>query len=352
VPGGSSARAFFVSRIAVRGSGFDVTKQRLDVGLEEGHVTVLETPSVEGRGVRGSLLPPYSLVGADDAPVVVVLGGISATRHVVSSSERSGWWGAIAGHGCAIDTNRVRVLGFDFIDGGRDAAGRPRRVVTTGDQAACLDRILRANGIDRVHAIVGSSYGGMVALAFAERFPDQVDRLVVISAAHESHPMSTALRTLQRRIVELGLETNTAAEAMSIARGLAMTTYRTAAEFATRFASEPVAIDGNDARFEVDDYLRDRGRRFAETMPVERFLALSLSGDLHRVDPSRITVPTTLVAAEGDAIVPRQQIEALATQLNAPTKLVHLQTKVGHDAFLVETDKVSAVVTSALQLTH
>ena len=83
-------------------------------------------------------------------------------------------------------------------------------------------------------------------------------------------------------------------------------------------------------------------------MRPERFLALSLSTDLHRVDPSRITTPTTLVAAEGDTIVPREQIVALAAGLAGARELVELHTRVGHDAFLVETTKVSAILAAAL----
>jgi homoserine O-acetyltransferase len=188
----------------------------------------------------------------------------------------------------------------------------------------------------------------MVALAFAERFGARVDRLVVFSAAHESHPMSTALRTLQRRVVELGLETGRADEAMSIARGLAMTTYRTAGEFAARFATTPISASRNDARFEVDEYLRSRGDHFAASVGPERFLALSLSTDLHRVDPEHITTPTTLIAAEGDTIVPRAQLKELAAGLAGPVHLVDLPTTVGHDAFLVETERVSGILSAAL----
>ena len=326
--------------------GFDVTRQpRLDVGPEES-VTGLETLSpAASRAPRGTLLPRYTLVGATDAPVIVVLGGISATRHVTGDE---GWWNGVAGDGRAIDTTRFRMLGLDFMDAGRDATGRPRRIVTTHDQALWLARILRTIGVSRVHAIVGASYGGMVALAFAERFAAQVARLIVLSAAHEAHPMSTALRTLQRRIVELGLETGRAAESMAIARGLAMTTYRTAAEFAERFEPGPLTRTSNDARFPVDAYLRDRGERFAAAVRPERFLALSLSTDLHQVDPARITTRTTLVAAEGDTIVPRDQLEALAAQLPDTCRLVHLPTRVGHDAFLVETAQVSSIVSAAL----
>lgn len=310
----------------------------------------------EARGT-GSI-PRYTLVGKTDAPIVVVLGGISATRHVVFGpstplgarfSASPGWWSSIAGEGKAIDITRFRVLGLDFMDGGRDATGRPRRTVTTHDQALFLARVLRSIGVEKVRAVVGSSYGGMVALAFAERFPAMLDRLVAISAPHESHPMSTALRTLQRRVVELGLDTGRAADALSIARGIAMTTYRSAGEFAERFSTLPIPdARRGEPQFPVDAYLRDRGARFVEAMRPERFLALSLSTDLHRVDPSRITTPTTVVAAEGDTIVPRQQLDQLAARLRGASHFQEIPTRVGHDAFLVETARVSAIVSAAI----
>jgi homoserine O-acetyltransferase len=198
-----------------------------------------------------------TIVGRNGAPVVVALGCTSATPHVVygDAPSKPGWWANIAGEGRAIDLKRFRVLGLDFMDGGRDSVGRPRRTVTTHDQARFLAHVLSSIGIEQVHAVVGCSYGGMVALAFAERFPERLDRLVAISAPHESHPMSTALRTLQRRVVELGLDTRRASDALSIARGIAMTTYRTAAEFGNRFSPIPIAVGPRrEPQFEVDAY--------------------------------------------------------------------------------------------------
>lgn len=313
-------------------------------------MTVITPTEARGQAERRSALPRYTLVGRTDAPVVVVLGGISASRHVVfgETGAEAGWWSGVAGEGKSIDIQRFRVLGLDFMDGGRDAAGRPRRVVTTHDQANFLARVLRSVGVERVHAVVGASYGGMVALAFAEQFPRMLDRLVAISAPHESHPMSTALRTLQRRVVELGLDTGRGTDALSIARGIAMTTYRTAAEFGERFSSTPLVGDRGQPQFEVDAYLRNRGARFVATTRPERFLALSLSTDLHRVDPSRITAPITIVAAEGDSIVPREQLDTLASRVSGARNLIELPTRVGHDAFLVETARVSSILSAAL----
>lgn len=287
----------------------------------------------------------YEIIGPADAPVIVALGGISATRHT------SAWWSDIVGDGKAIDTQRYRVLGIDFIDGGRRSDGRPRRTVTTHDQADAIVGILDTLGIDRVHAFVGASYGGMVGLAFAERYPERIARLVAISAPHEPHPMSTALRALQRRIVKLGLETGRTRSALAIARGLAMTTYRSAQEFSERFDTAPETLQENDAEFAVESYLEHHGARFADTWSAERFLALSLSGDLHRVDPSRITTPTVIVAAEGDAIVPGEQLERLAASIAAPTRLIHLASKHGHDAFLTEPESLGRILEIAIATT-
>src|SRR4051812_3425259 len=148
-------------------------------------LNALPSRSLTDRGVQ---LPRYTLVGRTDAPIIVVLGGISATRHVAfgpTPGER-GWWQSIVGEGKAIDLQEFRVLGIDFIDGGRDATGRPRRAVTTHDQAGWVARVLRAVGASRIHAAVGASYGGMVALALAESHPELVERLIVISAPHEA----------------------------------------------------------------------------------------------------------------------------------------------------------------------
>jgi homoserine O-acetyltransferase len=294
----------------------------------------------------------YELTGAAGAPVVLALGGISATRHVLSNEEDSspGWWEGIGGPGRALDPLVRRVLGVEFLDGDCDANGAPARAVTTHEQAAAIVDLLDALDIEQLDAAVGASYGGMVALALAERWPERVRRLVVISAAHEPHPMSTALRSVQRATVTLGLKTGEPTEAMIIARALAMTTYRSAREFAERFPPPASRGDGSESagEFEIERYLRHAGERFAERMSPARFLALSLSGDLHRVEPERVVVPTTLIAAQGDTLVPPAQMRELAARLCNLQGFHTLRSRRGHDAFLTETGRLSRLLTSIL----
>jgi homoserine O-acetyltransferase len=56
-------------------------------------------------------------------------------------------------------------------------------------------------GIERLHAAVGASMGGMLSLAAAAMYPEKVGRVVSISAACSSHPTAIALRYMQRRIL-------------------------------------------------------------------------------------------------------------------------------------------------------
>ena len=275
----------------------------------------------------------HELIGPPGAPVVVALGGISASRHV------AGWWGAdVVGDGAFIDTSRFRILGLDYIDSGTGQDGRPNWSVTTHDQADALAGALDEIGIDAIHTLVGASYGGMVALAFAERYPERVEQLVVISAPARPHPMSTALRSIQRRIVEQGLETDRPREGLALARALAMTTYRSAAEFSARFVDP----------FEAESYVLEQGAKFADRFAPSRFLALSLSCDLHAVNPASIATPALFIAADGDTIVPRAQMESLALEWGGPSRLVHVPAKTGHDAFLAESHLFGPLIERAL----
>src|SRR6185437_4068697 len=107
-------------------------------------------------------LPSYEVTGPPAAPLVVALGGISASRHVTSTVDDTsdGWWQDLVGEGRAIDTNVYRVLSLDYIDGGSTKDGQPAALVSTYDQADALARVLDTLRIERIHAIVGASYGG------------------------------------------------------------------------------------------------------------------------------------------------------------------------------------------------
>ena len=276
-------------------------------------------------------------IGNPDGKTIMVLGGISADRFVADGGRYGhGWWGQNVHAGGPIDLNKYKVIGYDFapnIDAECDLCP-----VTTRDQAGRIAILLDALKIDRLDAFVGSSYGGMCGLALAQHHLQRVKNLCIISAAHRPFPIGVAWRGIQRRIVRLALEAGTPEKGLKLARELAMTTYRTPTEFAHRFDLEETS--SNPALFDICDYLGSRGDVFAQTSDAKRFLVMSESIDLHRIEPEAISTPTLLMTAISDQIAPLPEMRELCDRLGGPSELFTFTSLFGHDAFLKEYDTI------------
>lgn len=325
-----------------------------EIAVREG---ILELPgefSLYHGGTLAGMRVAWRMVGPASAPVVCALGGISANRRVcVTEDPHQGWWSQIAGPERALEVSRFRVLSFDYIGGSGESTGPEEGgafpSISSYDQAEVLVGVLNHLGIKSLRAIAGGSYGGMVALAFGERYPERVLQLLVIGAADRAHPMATAWRSVQRRIVRFAAQSGQAREGLQLARALAMSTYRSTEEFAARFAGLPDHT-AQGFVFPVEDYLFSRGADYATRYRPESFLCLSESIDLHRVDASRIFVPVAAVAIREDQLVPLADIRSLVARL--PSGRLHeLSSIYGHDAFLKESEQLRPIFHAALGAT-
>lgn len=276
----------------------------------------------------------FRLHGPPGAPLVVALGGISASRNI----QR--WWPELYGASCGLDPQQFRILGLDWF--GR--CWPNGQCVTTDEQGRLLAGVLDHLGIARVRLLVGASYGAMVGLAFAARYRDRLDELLAISGADQAHPMAMARRRIQRAIVHLGETAGCKEEGLVLARALALTTYRPLELFEQRFAdSNPQQVGAA-----ISDYFDYQGRKFLESFNGERYCCLSESLDLHRVVPESIECPVTLVGVDSDELVPFAQLEKLADRLGGKCRLSLIKSHFGHDAFLKEPEIVNDLICGIL----
>jgi homoserine O-acetyltransferase len=319
------------------------------IRVEEGLAPIPSDFRLEhgGRVVDGRIA--YRLFGRPGRPVIVVLGGISADRRVAApeADAAKGWWDWMVGVDRPLDLRDHQVLSIDWLCGRGDSSGRIVEaapvaghapavpLLTPTDQASTLDLVTRHLGLGPLCAVIGASYGGSVALAFAATHPDRVQRTLVIGAADRSHPLATALRVVQRRIVQRGLDAGDEAAGVALGRALAMTTYRSDVEFEQRFAGPPT-ISGGAVHFPVEDYIDHHGKTFARRFTAAQFLCLSQSSDLHFVDAENVRSPVTLVSTDPDFIAPRWQLEDLARRMGAGHELIKVSSRHGHDAFLTD----------------
>ncbi|HUN73315.1 MAG TPA: alpha/beta fold hydrolase [Steroidobacteraceae bacterium] len=318
---------------------------------------VLEIPDEwvlhHGGRISGARIA-WRLSGPANAPIVCAMGGIWCDRRLFDPEDpRAGCWREVVGPGRPLDSRRFRILSFDYLGGSGDSTGpQPGEKfpsISTYDQAEALARVLASLQIRSLRAIVGGSYGGMVALAFAERYPEQTAELFIVSAADRPHAMAVAWHSVQRQIVRFAIECGRPQEGLRLARAVALSLYRSSEEFAARFPVLPVAVKEQFV-FPVERYLFPETADLDGGLRAESFLCLSESLDLHQMDATRVFVPTMAVAAREDQLVPIADVRALVARMGS-AQLREISSIHGHDAYLREPEQLRGMLASALAAT-
>lgn len=317
---------------------------------------------------------------------VLIFTGLSPSAHAASSTAdpTPGWWEDMVGPGRPIDTRRLYVICVNSLGSHfgstcpastNPATGEPYRltfpVLTVEDIARGGHEVMRHLGIERLAYVIGPSLGGMTALAFAALFPDALDRLVSISAAARSTPFAIALRSLQREIIRKDPDWQEGnyplnggpVTGIRLARKLGMITYRSAAEWQTRFGRERATQErkpgdpfGMD--FEVESYLENHAIKFTGQFDPNAYLYLSRAMDLFDLadhgDGSvaealrRFKVKRALIiGVETDLLFPVEQQQELADGLRGggrEVEFARLASIQGHDSFLVDMDRFRPVI--------
>ena len=337
---------------------------------------------------RGGLLPEVEIayetwgrLTPERDNAVLLFTGLSPDAHAASSAEasRPGWWEYMVGPGKPIDTDRFFVvcansLGSCFGSTGPASvdprSGRPYGVdfpeLSIEDIAVADHALLQALEIPRLRAVVGASLGGMAALAFASRFPDQVDNLAVLSAAAHASPFAIAIRSLQREIIRSDPAWLAGAyppgegprNGMRLARKLGLTSYRSAREWQQRFARRRLEqADPSGAEFQIEAYLEANAKKFAETFDANCYLYLSRAmdwfdladaeGNLDAALSAMTARRVLVVGVESDFLFPLEQQRALAEAFRRNGREVTftaLPSIQGHDAFLVDEARFAPVL--------
>ncbi|MCW8889774.1 MAG: alpha/beta hydrolase [Sedimenticola sp.] len=120
-------------------------------------------------------------------PTLLLMPGLTANAHSFDGLVAKGL------------TQSVRLLAVDLR--GRGLSDKPASGYTLADHALDILGLLDHLGLSQV-ILGGHSYGGLLSMYIAHRYPERVEKLVVIDAAAEMHPDTRKL--IQPAIDRLG----------------------------------------------------------------------------------------------------------------------------------------------------
>ena len=348
------------------GAGPEASRPHAPSPFDTGGVVVREVgPFALGDG---TILPALRVAYRHDGPGPAEASQVLVIHALTGSADAAGdWWAPLIGPGRALDTTRVGVLCANLLGGcygttgptTPDAlTGRPWGAafpaISTRDQARAQWALLDALGIERLALVTGGSLGGMVALEVALERPEAVGEVLPIAA-----PAATGALAIAWNGIQLELVRRLGEEGLDLARRLAMTTYRSEADFDHRFG-RAVEPDGTPS---ITGYLAYQGRKLVGRFDPETYRVLVEAMDRHDAGAGRgglgpalarladHGVRLTGLGIPGDALFGPAQVRSLvdaAAAEGAHARYLELWSSKGHDAFLVEWDQLAEIVGEVL----
>ncbi len=297
-----------------------------------------------------------------------------------------GWWSGFIGPGKALDTDRFAVLCVNYLGGCYGSTG-PRSLnpstgspygssfpdVTLTDVVDSQVRLADELGIEKFHAVVGGSVGGLMCAVLATRYPERVEMVIPIAAGLEV----TSLQVLHNFEQMFAIVTDPAFKGgdyypgpgpelgLSLARMIGHKTFVSLDALRERARDEIVEhedLGGYRVGHTLESYMLHQAQKFTRRFDANtylRIMTLWQQFDLAR----EVGAPVEELLArcrdqrwmvftiDSDVcFYPDEQEQMVGSLMSAdvPVRRFTVHSNKGHDSFLVEPHLYTALLRSAL----
>jgi homoserine O-acetyltransferase len=330
-------------------------------------------------------------LNADKSNAILVCHALSGSHHAAGRNPsiegvgslwqeelHAGWWEDMIGAGKAIDTNKHFVICANYLGGCYGSTGpgsiNPETgrhwgssfpAVTATDQVNALALLLDALGIGTLHAVVGPSVGGLVALTFATRLPERVRNVIAIASGFKTTVLNRLILFEQILAIENDphfnggdyYEGEAPTYGLALARMISHKTFVHLNSIERRARKDVVQPDDVLAWYKVRDqfqsYMLHQGKKFVQRFDANTYLRIidlwsrfdaTLEGDSETpaalFQRSRAANQRWLIfSIDSDfCFYPEEQTELVKHLERAKVDCMHItvHSEKGHDSFLLE----------------
>lgn len=371
--------------------------------MEEGSVGIVETryftfgdqpdELVLANGQKlGPITLAYETYGQLNAAkdnAILICHALSGDAHVAGyhtpEDKDPGWWDVMIGPGRAFDTDKYFVICSNIIGGCKGSTGpsstnaktgRPYAlsfpVITIEDMVNAQRALVDHLGIEQLCAVVGGSMGGMQALQWVVSYPERVRLVLPIATTHCLSPQAIAFDEVGRQAIMadpdwMGGEyygKGIPFRGLSIARMIGHITYLSDQSMHQKFGRklQDKAEYGYEfvTDFQVESYLHYKGDSFVKRFDANSYLYITKAMDYFdltraygslRAAFAKTNSKFLVVSFSSDWLFPSYQSREIATALRqngADVVYTDIQTDYGHDAFLLEAESLTTLVSGFL----
>ena len=323
----------------------------------------------------------YGVLNAARDNAVYVCHALSGDSHVArhetpEGGDAPGWWDIVVGPGKAVDTERFFVICANVLGGCRGTTGPssidprtgrpyggdfPR--ITIADMVAVQAKLLDTLGIEKLHAVIGGSMGGMMALTWAIEHPRRVASAILLATTHCLSSQALSFDIVGRNAIfkdphyfggQYYDQEHKPDDGLAIARMIGHVTYLSDRTMSRKFDPDrehprDVAY-AYEKEFSVGSYLAYQGGRFVERFDANSYVTLSLAMDQFNLGRdhgsleealAKVDCRVLMVSFRTDWLFPPAHSRRMADALLAAGKKVsalEVDSDCGHDAFLLEND--------------
>jgi homoserine O-acetyltransferase len=320
---------------------------------------------------------------------VLILHALSGNAHAAGYNQpgerQPGWWDIMIGPGKAFDTREYFVICANVIGGCKGSTGpssvNPRTgrpygltfpMVTIRDMVNTQKVLIDHLGIEQLLCVVGGSMGGMQVLQWVVSYPDRVRLAIPIATTSKLSAQAIAFDEVGRQAIQSDPHWKGGdyygkpipRRGLAIARMIGHITYLSERSMHQKFGrklQDKTEYGYNFlADFQVESYLQYKGDNFVNRFDANSYLYISKAMDYFDLAQpygtleqafSGVKAKFLVISFSSDWLFPsyqsKENVSALR-RVGAEAIYTEIQTDYGHDAFLLESEQLSSLITNFL----